>query len=75
MNFVLFDTILTVASSFNLVIEELASQTTEKLIAIMILERYHNEVVNSLSTARARLEASIEQKLTFSNETEVLGKD
>ena len=41
----------------------------------MILERYHNEVVDSLSMARARLEASIEQKLTFSNEPEVLGKD
>jgi hypothetical protein len=40
INYVLLDTILTVVSSLNLIIEEMASQTTEILIAFMILKRY-----------------------------------
>ena len=40
INYVLLDTVLTVSSSLNLIIEEMASQTTEILIAFMILKRY-----------------------------------
>lgn len=40
INYVLLDTVLTVFSSLNLIIEEMASQTTEILIAFMILKRY-----------------------------------
>lgn len=40
INYVLLDTVLTVVSSLNLIIEEMASQTTEILIAFMILKRY-----------------------------------
>jgi hypothetical protein len=62
MNYVLFDSILTVASSFNLIIEELASESRERLIAIMILERYHLEVVDSLCDAKVRLEENYAKK-------------
>jgi hypothetical protein len=51
-----------VASSFNLIIEELASESTERLIAIMILERYHLEVVDSLCDAKVRLEENYAKK-------------
>ena len=40
INYILFDTILTIVSSLNLIIEEMASQNSEGLIAFMILSRF-----------------------------------
>lgn len=55
INFIIFDTLLSIFSSLNLILEEMYAKTSDGLIAFMILNRFQTEVYESLFKAKQKI--------------------